>query len=32
MKEGCENEFETAYAPEREEKVYCESCYNKEIY
>ena len=32
MNEGCENEFETAYAPERPEKVYCESCYNKAIY
>ncbi|MEK7569771.1 MAG: hypothetical protein AAB500_02705 [Patescibacteria group bacterium] len=28
----CPNEFETAFAPERKEKVYCESCYNKEIY
>jgi len=28
----CEVEFETAYAPERLEKVYCETCYNKEIY
>ena len=25
-------EFETAYAPDRPEKIYCESCYNKEIY
>ena len=32
MKEGCGNEFETPYAPERPEKVYCESCYNKEVY
>ena len=32
MKEGCQNEFETAYASDRPEKVYCESCYNKEIY
>lgn len=32
MKEGCNNEFETSYAPERPEKVYCESCYNKEVY
>ena len=32
MKEGCQNEFETSYAPEREEKVYCEPCYNKEVY
>ena len=28
----CPNEFETVYAPERPEKVYCEICYNKEIY
>ena len=28
----CSNEFETPYSPERPEKVYCESCYNKEIY
>jgi len=27
MKEGCTNEFETTYAPERAEKVYCEKCY-----
>ncbi len=32
MKEGCNNKFETPYAPNRPEKVYCESCYNKEIY
>ena len=32
MKEGCQNEFETSYAPDRLEIVYCESCYNKEVY
>ena len=32
MNEGCKNEFETTYAPGRPEKVYCEGCYNKEIY
>lgn len=32
MNAGCSNEFETAYSPDRPEKVYCESCYNKEIY
>lgn len=32
MNEGCQNEFETCYAPDRPEKVYCEQCYNKEIY
>lgn len=32
MNLGCQNEFETPYAPERPEKVYCETCYNKEVY
>src|SRR3989344_7914376 len=32
MNEGCANEFETSYAPERPEKIYCESSYNKEVY
>ena len=32
MKEGCSNEFETSYAPERPEIVYCEKCYNAEVY
>ena len=27
----CLNEFETPYAPERPEIVYCESCYNSEV-
>jgi hypothetical protein len=27
----CANEFETSYAPDRPEKVYCESCYQKEV-
>lgn len=27
----CPNEFETSYAPERPEMVYCESCYNAEV-
>jgi len=31
MNEGCINEFETSYAPDRPEIVYCESCYNKEV-
>ncbi len=30
--EGCENKFETAYNPKRPEIIYCESCYNKEVY
>ena len=28
----CLNEFETSYSPEGPEIVYCEECYNKEIY
>ena len=32
MNKGCDNEFETSYAPERPEIIYCESCYNKEVY
>lgn len=32
MKEGCQNEFETSYSPERPEIVYCETCYQQEIY
>src|SRR3989344_4791574 len=32
MKKGCPNEFETSYAPERPEIVYCEKCYQKEVY
>jgi len=31
MKAGCENEFETTFAPDRQETVYCESCYQKEV-
>ena len=31
MKPGCMNEFETPYAPERPEIIYCESCYNAEV-
>jgi hypothetical protein len=32
MKESCTNEFETSYAPDRLEIVYCKKCYQKEIY
>ncbi len=32
MNKGCENEFETSYSPERKEIIYCESCYQKEVY
>ena len=28
----CLNEFDTAFAPDRPETVYCEECYNKEVY
>ena len=28
----CEKEIQSAYSPERPEKVYCEPCYHKEIY
>ncbi len=31
-KEKCEVEFETSYAPERPEIVYCEKCYQAEVY
>ena len=31
MKEGCSNEFETSYTPERPEIVYCETCYTNEV-
>lgn len=32
MKEGCQNKFETSYAPDRPEIVYCEHCYQQEVY
>ena len=32
MREDCPNEFETTYAPDRPEIVYCEECFNQEIY
>ena len=28
----CKVEFETSYAPDRPETVYCETCYNQEVY
>jgi len=28
----CENKFETSYSSDRPEKIYCEECYQKEIY
>ncbi|ETB63796.1 TPA: hypothetical protein DIC38_02355 [Candidatus Nomurabacteria bacterium] len=32
MKEGCTNTFETSYSPDRPEIVYCERCYQNEVY
>jgi len=32
MNEGCTNEFETSYAPDRPEIIYCEKCYQQEVY
>ena len=32
MHKGCENIFQTTYAPNQLEKVYCEKCYQKEVY
>jgi hypothetical protein len=32
MKPDCPNEFETSYSPDRPEIVYCEKCYNQEVY
>lgn len=31
MNDGCSNQFETSYAPNRPEKVFCESCYQREV-
>jgi hypothetical protein len=31
MSGGCSNEFETSYAPERLDIIFCESCYQKEV-
>jgi len=30
--EPCKNEFETSYSPDRPEIVYCEKCYQQEVY
>ncbi len=32
MKKDCNNEFETPYSPDRPEIVYCEKCYQQEVY
>jgi len=31
MNKGCSNKFQTTYAPDRPEIVYCEECYLKEV-
>ncbi|EKD78561.1 MAG: hypothetical protein ACD_41C00322G0001, partial [uncultured bacterium] len=28
----CPTEFDTTYAPERKEIIYCDECYKKEVY
>jgi uncharacterized protein YbaR (Trm112 family) len=32
MNKGCSNEFETSYSPDRPETIYCELCYQQNIY
>jgi hypothetical protein len=32
MNKGCTNQFETSYAPDKTEIIYCEKCYQKEVY
>ena len=32
MREECSNEFETSYSPDRPEIIYCEKCYQQEVY
>ncbi|HAQ02294.1 TPA: hypothetical protein DEP30_00010 [Candidatus Nomurabacteria bacterium] len=32
MHEGCTNTFETTYAPNRPEIIYCKECYQREVY
>jgi hypothetical protein len=32
MNKGCTNEFETSYSPDRPEIIYCEKCYQQEVY
>lgn len=31
MHEGCENQFDTTYSPDRTEIVYCEKCYQQTV-
>ncbi|MFA6585755.1 MAG: hypothetical protein WCS86_01170 [Candidatus Paceibacterota bacterium] len=30
--QSCPNEFETSYSPDRQEIIYCEKCYQQEVY
>ena len=32
MAENCDNEFETSYSPDRPEIIYCEKCYQQEVF
>jgi len=32
MKPNCPNTFETSYSPDRPEIIYCEKCYQQEVY
>ncbi len=32
MNKGCSNTFKTSYAPEHPEIIYCEKCYQQEVY
>jgi len=32
MKSGCTNKFETTYSPDKPDIIYCENCYQQEIY
>ncbi len=32
MKEGCGNKVQTSYSPDRPEIIYCEKCYQAEVY
>jgi hypothetical protein len=32
MNKDCNNEFETSYSPDRPEIIYCERCYQQEVY
>ncbi len=32
MRQGCDTKFETTYAPQRPEIIYCPTCYQQEVY